>query len=109
MLIGTENKIFSYIGDRVFSELYFWFQFVLRNIKYLFIIGYGFKDSGINNRIRIFYQVCKDIKIIIVDLKDYQEIMPRILGNSEYKNNSVHFIKDLISNIEWNKLKKIIS
>lgn len=109
MLMGTENKIFSYVADRVFSELYFWFQFVLRNIKYLFIIGYGFKDSGINNRIRIFYQVCKDIKITIVDLKDYQEIMPRILGNSECKNNSVYFINDLISNIEWNKLKKIIS
>ncbi|MCL4386348.1 MAG: hypothetical protein M1475_02465 [Actinobacteria bacterium] len=109
MLTGTENKIFSYVVDRVFSELFFWFQYVLRNVKYLFIIGYGFKDVGINNRLRIFYQTCKDIKIVVVDLKDYKEIMPRILGNSKYKSNSVYFIKDSISNIRWNELKKIIS
>ncbi|MCL4385830.1 MAG: SIR2 family protein [Actinobacteria bacterium] len=108
MLIGTDNKIFSYVADRVFSELYFWFQYVLRSVKYLFILGYGFNDFGINNRLRIFYQVCKDIKIIVVDLKDYKEKISSILGNTKYKNNLVYFIKGNISNIKWNELKKII-
>ncbi len=109
MLIGTYNKILSYTTDSIFSELFYLFQHKLRCIKNLIIIGYGFKDDGINNKIRMYYQDARDIKILIINPENLKQIVENQLGNSYYKQNKIIFLKKSINDISWEELKRIIN
>lgn len=73
-LIGTVNKVIEYTRE-IFSELFYQFHKILKKTNLLIIIGYGFKDKGINSKIieYMFYSLNK--KIIIIDLKNKEELM----------------------------------
>jgi len=73
-LIGSVNKILEYSRE-LFSELFYRFHFILKNTNLLIIIGYGFKDKGINSKIiEYMYHDFKN-KIIIVDIKGKEKLL----------------------------------
>jgi hypothetical protein len=73
-LIGSVNKILEYSRE-IFSELFYRFHCVLKNTNLLIIIGYGFKDKGINSKIIEFMFYSFKNKIIIIDKKEKEELL----------------------------------
>ncbi|MCL4377473.1 MAG: SIR2 family protein [Actinobacteria bacterium] len=73
-LIGSVNKILEYSRE-LFSELFYRFHCVLKNTNLLIVIGYGFKDKGINSKIIEYMYYNFNNKIIIVDKKEKEELL----------------------------------
>ena len=65
ILIGTHNKMSDYIKD-LYLELYYRFYKTLNNHNKLIVVGYGFNDRGINQK--IFNWLYNPLnKVLIID------------------------------------------
>lgn len=85
---GTTNKIRSYEKDPYYNNLLEHFKNNLINSEYLFIIGYGFADPGINKHIKDYFLCHKNRKIILID--------PCVLDNDLIRNiNHIHIRKGI--------------
>lgn len=89
-LSGTTNKIRYYTDDPYYKNLFDHFEENLSKSEKLIIVGYGFRDDGINEIIKASYK--KGKTIIIIDpkrpiaqfLTDY---------NPEYIEKSIEYLK----------------
>lgn len=73
-LMGSVNKILEYSRE-IFSELFYRFHFILKNTNLLVVIGYGFKDKGINSKIIEYMHYSSKNKILIIDKKEKEELL----------------------------------
>jgi hypothetical protein len=76
MLIGTFNKILEYTRY-IFADLFYQFRTSLDRINRLIIIGYGFRDKGINSTVLDWVHESIDRKLIIIDPINEDEIKQR--------------------------------
>lgn len=93
-LSGPTEKLRNY-SDEYYDILFNHFKENLKNSDKLIIIGYGFKDSGINELLKIYLD--KNINPAIV-------IDPNIPNNSFYKNYKFNHIQKSITSLtcsEW--------
>lgn len=94
-LTGTTSKIRKYEDPLLFKPLFELFKDNLQNSELLIIIGYGCKDSGINDIIANYYQ---GEKIYIVD--PYCEGNNTVIGFAKRVNARI--IKTQIANLSIN-------
>ena len=73
------------------------------------VAGYGFRDIGINNRIRLFYQNIENVKVIIINPDNIEYDVSRNLGKSSFKDNEIIFLRRPIQDVNWGEIKKIIT
>jgi hypothetical protein len=66
-LSGTTEKINMYGTEYYYKNIFEHFQNNLKNSEKLFIIGYSFRDSGINNMINKYFCTNIERKAIIID------------------------------------------
>ena len=66
LLVGTFNKMFEYTSG-AFAELQFQFHKSLKRKSVAVIIGYGFRDAGVNTRIVEWMFSAPEKKMAIVD------------------------------------------
>jgi len=105
ILIGTHNKISDYIKD-LYLELYYRFYKNLNNHNKLIIIGYGFNDRGINQKIfNWLYNPFNKLLIIDPQVETKKIKFPSYLFRHWDKNNKISKITDYIENISWKDIQ----
>lgn len=106
ILIGTYNKLSDYIKD-LYLELYYRFYKALNAHNNLIIIGYGFNDRGINQKIfNWLYNPINSILIIDPKVEELRIKFPSYLFNQWGKNNRIRRIQDSIDKVS---LEQIVS
>lgn len=106
ILIGTYNKLSDYIKD-LYLELYYRFYKTLNEHNNLIIIGYGFNDRGINQKIfNWLYSPLNSILIVDPKVDELRIKFPSYLFNLWDKNNRIRRIQDSIDNVS---LERIVS
>ncbi len=65
-LVGAGNKLADYTLD-IFLELYRYFKTSLKYTYRMVVSGYGFRDTGINDKIYDWLLESKERKLIIID------------------------------------------
>ena len=105
IIIGTHNKMSDYIKD-LYLELYYRFYKSLNSHNLLIVVGYGFNDRGINQKI-FNWLFNPENKIIIIDPK-VDEIKFKFHSyffNEWDKNKKIIKISDKTENISWDTIK----
>lgn len=88
ILSGTTEKLRQYSDTIYFKDIHNKFIYNLRNSDKLVVIGYGFKDSGINNYLKkYFLSNDKKIMLVIDVTKPQSDILA--LSNVKYIEKSV--------------------
>lgn len=98
-LSGTSNKIRYYTGDAYYNTLFQHFEKNLSSSDYLIVVGYGFKDGGINEYIEKFFLSRGKLMIVIDPSKPNTDLLE--------KYNAVHIPKGItqVSYPEFENLK----
>lgn len=65
ILVGTFDKPLAY-GTSVYAEQHFHFYESLRSVDRLVVVGYGFGDRGINNRVIEWLGKSRDHRLVVV-------------------------------------------
>ena len=106
ILIGTHNKMSDYIKD-LYLELYYRFYQSLNKHNCLVIIGYGFNDRGINQKIfNWLYNPSNKIILIDPKLDEIRFKFPSYFFGNWDKNQNIKKIPHLIENVNWDSIKK---
>jgi len=105
ILIGTHNKMSDYIKD-LYLELFYRFYITLNNHSKLVVVGYGFNDMGINQKIFNWLRNSSN-KIVIIDpeVEKLKTKFPPYLMDRWNENKNMKKIEDCVENIFWNKVK----
>lgn len=103
MIVGTYNKPLLYTQD-VFLDIHSKFQDILNNEKILIIIGYGFKDSVINQKIWDYVNKYEDTNILIINPNaEGQWVIEKNKPDNRYK-----IIRKKIEDIGWDYVREIL-
>lgn len=86
-LSGSTNKTRFYTGDPYYKKLFNYFKQNLLESEKLIVIGYGFKDNGINDYIENNFLVHGKTMIVIDPFKPQSELFEKY--NVSYINASV--------------------
>ena len=86
-LSGKSSKIRQYNDESYYQILFEEFEENLKKAKVLIVIGYGFRDSGINEYLEKFFLV-RNKKIIVVDPCLAKEKLP-VSGNIKVINKGI--------------------
>jgi hypothetical protein len=85
-LAGTFNKVASY-NDGAFLDLHYRFHRTLAESEHLIVIGYGFGDKGVNQRIAEWMGASRTRRMLVIDPKSdndlKQSARPAISGQIE--------------------------
>jgi len=94
-LTGTTNKIKRY-GDYFYDNLFVHFSKNLQESEQLIVIGYGFKDQGINDFLEAdFLSLGK--KIMVIDVKKPEaEIVTKYYHQFNFKIDSISYLPDQV-------------
>lgn len=105
ILIGTQNKMSDYIKD-LYLELYYHFYQSLNNNNCLIIVGYGFNDRGINQKIyNWLYNPSNRVLIIDPNVEGLKVKFPSLLFGQWNENRNIKRIQDYIENVSWDTIK----
>lgn len=112
ILAGTFNKISEYTNN-IFGDMFYSFKQKLKRISSLVIVGYGFRDKGINTAILEWLYSNRNNKIVIIhpNPKGLLTNKARYAIRRSYENhakNNYIFISKKVENITWNDIKKVI-
>lgn len=117
ILIGTHNKMLGYAGPNVFLDLFhlFYRRLFEEKATKLIVIGYGFRDRGINNMIINWFYDNDNNKMIVVnpcieELKKIGGASPAIHSLCEKKETTQRILEINcgIENVSWNCIKEKI-
>lgn len=93
-LAGTFNKVAAY-NDGAFLDLHYRFHRTLAESEHLIVIGYGFVDKGVNQRIAEWMGVSRTRRMLVIDPKSdndlKQSARPAISGQIENWKNAERF------------------
>ncbi|MCH8941763.1 MAG: SIR2 family protein [Bacteroidetes bacterium] len=108
ILIGTYNKLAKYI-ESIFLELFCLFYKTMYMHNTIIISGYGFGDSGINEKL-FNWVLQENNKMIIIDpnVESLRNKMWSVLDKKWGENKKIVPIKEYIENISWLRLKKYL-
>ena len=86
-LSGTTQKILHYSKNDYYKKVFKHFKLNLENSNILIVIGYGFRDKGINEIITKHFFSGTDRKMIVIDVN--QIVPPEFSGVYEYFDGGV--------------------
>ncbi len=109
ILIGTHNKMSDYIKD-LYLELYYRFYKGLNTHNKLIIIGYGFNDRGINQKIfNWLYNPSNQIIIIDPQVEEKRIKFPSYFFREWNENKRIKIIPDYIENVNWDSIQTVLT
>lgn len=116
LLIGTYMKMLEYAGPDIFQDLFhlFYRRLILEEADNLIVIGYGFRDRGVNNMIiNWIYNNTKNKMVIIdpdVDGLKNSKASPAIrrLWEKREVESRILEIKKYIEEVSWECVTSIL-
>jgi len=108
ILIGTFNKILGY-STWFFHDLYCLWSNILRGSQALVVMGYSFRDKGINTRLIELIQQEKTHKMVVIhpDPESLKQIMrnavSKLFDNQSYKSQ-LDVIAKRVECVSWEEI-----
>ena len=97
ILSGTTEKLRRYSDSIYFKDIHNKFINNLKNSKKLLVIGYGFKDSGINNYLQKYFLSNDKKLMVVIDVTKPQSDILSL--------NNVKFIKKSVIDLDVEEIK----
>jgi hypothetical protein len=88
-LSGTTSKLFNYNSDPFYKNLFEHFKKNLAASEYLILIGYGFKDSGVNQYLVEYYLNRGKPMMVIDPCQSYKNLEAKFWGQVDFIPKSV--------------------
>jgi len=110
LLVGTFNKMYSYVNSSLFIYLYFCMYRYLELSNRLIVSGYSFGDKGINSRVIEWLLSSDNNKMIIID-PNLKELVSNSRGSIRHKWDNlinierIRTIEKRIEDVTWEEIK----
>ncbi len=110
-------KMFEYAGPDVFQNLFhlFYRRLILEEAENLVVLGYGFRDRGINNMIINWVHNSPEKRMVIIDphiedmKKDTAYLNIGKLWKRQDFSNRIIEVNNKLCDISWNDIKEKLS
>jgi len=112
ILVGTYNKMLDYIGG-IYSDMFYYFQQLLRETNLLVVSGYSFGDKGVNTFLIDWISNYDENRIVIIH-PDPDGLKKDCRGNIRNKWDDLESSKRLIviprriEDSSWSEIKQKI-